>query len=120
MWHWRDSYFKALRDIASAAAVRDSWEAYASYCTLLGQGLRKPALTTLDGFVAEFAQQPFSQRRDFVAWLLPLASKSEASHMLVPHPLLQGLVRPTVVEWRQSEPDSLEALRWYRLYAGGA
>ncbi|GGA88296.1 hypothetical protein GCM10011521_28330 [Arenimonas soli] len=120
MWFWRDSYFEELRAVASAAAERTEWQAYASYCTQLEKGLRKPALVTLGGFVADLCQQPFSQRRAFLAWLLPIASESKASHMLVPHPLWLGLVRPSVVEWREREPASLEAHRWCRKYGGGA
>ncbi|GGA77542.1 hypothetical protein GCM10011521_14810 [Arenimonas soli] len=117
MWQWRDEYFESLRTVASQASEHSEWAGYFSYCSQLEQGLRKPALSTLKSFISSLSSQPFVARKAFVGWLLPIAATSRASHMLVPHPLWQDLVRPTVVEWLAVEPNSLEAHRWARIYA---
>ena len=112
MFHWRQDYFKTLRDIAAEASAFPEWTGYATFCSEYELGLRQQAFATLNSFIDRLERAPFAERKRFLIWLLPLAEVREGRHMLIPHPLRLRIVEPTLLEWTLVEPDSSEPHCW--------
>jgi len=109
---WRDDYFQTLRDVATEASASPEWADYAAFCTEYERGLRPQAFAILDRFIASMEYLSFAERRRFVSWLLNRADGHGGRHMLVPHPLQQRIVEPTLKEWIGVEPAASEPHRW--------
>ncbi len=116
MLHWRDDYFENLRRFASLARAIPEWSDYATFCEKYEQGLRQEAFGHLEHFIEYLEKSPFSERRKFVSWLLPRVEGREGKHMLVPHPLSNRIIQPTLCEWIVSEPESAEPHLWFGDY----
>ena len=116
MHHWRDSYFAALRDASHDAKDNAAWADYSTYCAELERGLRKQAHAALARFVHAAEHWVFEDRRQFVRWVLRRAHRQKGEHMLLPHPVLRQLIGPTLREWAELEPTSVEVRRW-RMYS---
>jgi hypothetical protein len=112
MLHWRDDYFENLRRFASLARAIPEWSDYATFCEKYEQGLRREAFGRLEHFIEYLEKSPFSERRKFVSWLLPRVDGVEGKHMLVPHPLSNRIIQPTLCEWIVAEPESAEPHLW--------
>jgi hypothetical protein len=112
MFHWREEYFKTLREVAAEAAAVPEWAEYATFCTEYEKGLRQQAFTTLDGLIHRLERAPFVERKRFLVWLLPRAEGRRGRHMLIPHPLQLRIVEPTLLEWTMVDPNSSEPHRW--------
>jgi hypothetical protein len=110
--HWRANWFPVLRGVAQEAAQHESWAEYGRYCEQLERGLRKQALVTLGAFVEQIERAAFVDRRAFVSWLLHHVDGTRAAESLVPHPLRQRVVQPTLAEWLTAEPRCSEPHRW--------
>ncbi len=112
MWHWRDEYFKTLRDVSAGAARSPEWYEYARFCSEYECGLRREAFTTLDRFILRLEREGFSERRRFVSWLLNTTNGVQGQHMALPHPLRVRIIEPTLIEWTAVEPTCSEPHRW--------
>jgi hypothetical protein len=112
LFYWADSYFKKLKEVAEEARENSAWADYALFCENYERGLRSQAFAILERFVVVLAASPFSERRDFVSWLMQRVDGVEASHRLMPHPLYNRIVKPTLEEWIVVEPESSEPHRW--------
>ena len=112
MLHWRDHYFENLRRVASLARAIPEWSGYASFCEKYEQGLRQEAFGRLEHFIENLEESPFLERRRFVSWLLPRVDGVEGKHMLVPHPLSNRIIQPTLCEWIVAEPECAEPHLW--------
>jgi len=112
MLHWRGDYFENLRRFASLASAIPEWSDYASFCEKYEQGLRQEAFGCLEHFIEYLEKSPFSERRKFVSWLLPRVDGVKAKHMLVPHPLSNRIIQPTLCEWIVAEPECAEPHLW--------
>lgn len=107
--------FEALAEAAEAAQSDSAWEGYADYCRLREQGLRKPSLRRLDAFIAALAPAPFERRIPFVRWVLLEAKRGDHpgyGMLLLPHPLVERFVVPTLLEWAEREPKAAEPEFW--------
>lgn len=112
MHHWRQDYFKTLREIGDAAGSVPEWAGYASFCFEYERGLRPRALAILEQFISGLERSPFQRRRAFVSWLLLRTEGRAGRHLVVPHPLQIRIVEPTLSEWTIVEPGSSEPHRW--------
>lgn len=112
MYYWRDSNYRGLLDVAEAAEQWPRLARYAEYCRLREQGLRKPAFQAIRTFIAEAQGWPLAERTEFVDWILTIAFHEREIYDLIPHPLRQDLIEPTLREWRSSEPDHPAPYRW--------
>jgi hypothetical protein len=107
--------FEALAEAAEAAQSDPAWEGYADYCRLREQGLRKESLRRLDAFITALAPSPFERRLPFVRWVLLEAERGDHPSngmLLLPHPLVERLVVPTLREWEECEPQAAEPAFW--------
>ena len=112
MWHWRDDYFKTLKELSATAAKVPEWADYATFCSQYEHGLRTQAFGILETFISKLERLSFSDRRRFVSWLLAATDGAPGQHMAVPHPLKIRIVEPTLVEWTAVEPHCSEPHRW--------
>ena len=69
MHFWRKDYFESLRELTADAIRFPEWSDYFAYCEHLERGLRREALSKLDGFVSSLLATSFDERRRFVSWL---------------------------------------------------
>lgn len=112
MRHWREDYFRMLRDLSATASRVPQWADYAAFCSEYESGLRSQAFATLDTFIRKMQRAPFSERRHFVSWLMTSTHDAPGRHMAVPHPLRVNVIEPTLLEWTVVEPDCSEPHRW--------
>lgn len=100
----------AVRAVAQEIAGTPAWGDFAAYCDLRGQGLRKPAHAALDRFLEATRGWSFDERRAFTTWLAETSARVFAKAVLMPQPLLERLVRPTLEEWVDLKPSEAEPL----------
>jgi hypothetical protein len=112
MHYWRKGMFEALQAAASAAEGIPEWRDYATYCRLRERGLRKKSLESLEAFLGRLVDSAFEQRLAFVCWVMPRADSASNGDLLIPWPLYDRLIRPTLLEWSQRRPAEPEPQYW--------
>jgi hypothetical protein len=115
MHFWRKDYFQTLKEVAAEAATRSQWSEYGAFCQEYERGLRREAFTILNRLISSLERASFSDRRDFLSWLLPKADSKEGKPMLITHPLHIRIVEQTILEWtivdhENSEPQEDERI----------
>jgi len=116
MWYEDKANFEGLRAIVVSIADRPELHHFAQYCQYQEQGLRKQALNVLTQFIEQVGTWPFARRQRFVDWLLTIQFQHPAIHQLIPHPLMEQVVRPTLVEWSHHDPRDPVPLRWRGIF----
>jgi hypothetical protein len=118
MYYWNKDNFEGLEDIARS--LRDSTDVkdFSDYCRLRAEGLRKQAFGALTRFLFQALNWEFEERRNFVDWLLTVQYNNPRVHQLIPQPLKEKLVEPTLIEWTQYQPESPIPHRWRGVYFG--
>jgi hypothetical protein len=96
-----------LRALADRIAERPRWQMFAQYCRLRAEGMRVEALVTIRSFVAIAETWALEDRVALCLWLAD--HHREAGNLIVPQPLLVGLVVPTARQWAQVAPDAADA-----------
>jgi hypothetical protein len=112
MHYWRKGMFKALQAAADAAEGIPAWRDYATYCRLRERGLRQQSLHSLEAFIGRLVDSDFEQRLAFVRWVMPRSDSTSDGVLLVPRPLYDRLVGPTLREWSQRRPTEAEPHFW--------
>lgn len=112
MYYWRNNAFQSLTEAASHASAFHAWHEYAQFCELLGKGLRKDALAHLVAFVKQAVNWPFSEKKEFISWLYHFIQERSDTFLLIPHPLYEEFINPTLAEWTEREPENGEPHRW--------
>jgi hypothetical protein len=107
--------FGALRDAADGAEAVPEWGGYAAYCRLREQGLRQQSLDRLNAFIADQGGTDFECRLAFVRWLMPRADDASDGDLLIPQPLYDRLIRPTLEEWTLRMPQEAWPHFWLGL-----
>lgn len=85
------------------------WEAFGAYCDFRDRGLRREALRQLNAFIASIENASFSERKEFVSWLLADSPDTQA----LPHPLKTRVVLPLLEEWITREPTNSTPHFWF-------
>jgi hypothetical protein len=104
--------FEALQAAASAAEGIPEWRDYATYCRLRERGLRQESLDSLEAFLGRLVDSAFEQRLAFVRWVMPRVDSASNGDLLIPWPLYDRLIRPTLREWSQRRPTDAEPHHW--------
>ena len=112
MHHWRDNAFHSVTEAASCASNFPAWIEYARFCESLDRGVRKQALDHLASFIKQAAIWPFAEKKEFISWLYTFIQEHTDTYLLIPHPLYEEFVKPTLVEWTEREPITAEPHRW--------
>lgn len=111
MAFWNKEQFELLNAIAEDSSLPSDWSGYREYCGTRARGLRGPAFKQLNEFIADARRWPSADARTFVAWLMALPQSGWA----VPHPLLEGIVKPVLREWKAEEPTCALPHLWLGL-----
>ncbi len=111
-WYWREKNFEGLRTVAIEAAKNPDTVLYSEYCELREKGLRKEAFQKLTQFINRACTWDLDKRFYFVDWLENIRYNNEEIYDLIPHPLYQMLVQPTLLEWIETNPDDPAGYRW--------
>ncbi len=112
MWYWNDNNLEGLLAVAESIADDPTLQDFAQYCHYREQGLWQEAFRALAQFIAQVGRWPFPQRKRFVDWVLMIKFRQPHIHQLLPHPLIEGIIRPTLMEWSQVDPRDPVPLRW--------
>lgn len=107
----------ALLNIAYLARKNTAWQAYAQYCTMREQGLRKQSLAQLNEFIKQSTAWTYDEKVDFVKFLFPLIESSpDVTDGAMPHPLSKQLLQPTLQAWCSTEERDSAPFRWLGTY----
>lgn len=108
--YWRSQAFKGLAEAAEATSRDSDLAEFTEFCRLRERGLRRQALTVMDGFIGKARAWPLDKRQSFIRLLMSLYTTD--GNMLMPHPLLEGVVLPSLKQWTQEAPADAEPWRW--------
>lgn len=108
----------ALLTIVGNAALRSpKWVDFAYYCFNREKGLRKEAFKYLDNFLKSIDSWVFQDKIEFIDFLFSYIDTVEKSdYKLLPQPLSDELVRPTLEKWCETERLNGLPFRWYGQY----
>ena len=120
MHYWNQDNFEGLLKLAGELEKTQELRPLAEYCVLREKGLRRKALEQLDGFLDEAARWDAEMARRNVLIVLEAAAHTPETHQFMTHPLLMGLVCPTLEQWTCDEPSAVEPLRWLGLLRSDA
>ncbi len=102
----------ALIFLAAEAKKEDSWLNFSRFCELRGQGVRAAAMEHLDKFVEAAATWSFEKRRAFSQWVLWRSRKFRDDRAVLPHPLREQIIVPTLRIWCDTLPGEAEPHLW--------
>ena len=112
MWYWNQQNFEGLVAVADSIADQPQWARFAEYCRLREQGLRPQAMESITELIAEAARWSDNSRRLFADWIYSTSMRNPEVHQLIPTPLNQQLLVPTLHEWAAAEPSLAIPERW--------
>ena len=102
-----------LRSFGLKSQKHALWTDYAAYLMLQDQGLRADAFKRLAAFLTQAQTWSFDRQRAFVAWLCDQVYRAnDADSRVMPTPLAQQLVLPTLHAWTEQEPHDPVPHRW--------
>ena len=97
--------YSRLKQAAGNAATNDLTSAYAPWLSAKGAGLKAQAKAALTAFLTIASAWPHDQRRAFVRWLDEASVDFDDRRAMTPHPVMTGLVRPTLNDWVATQPN---------------
>jgi hypothetical protein len=118
MHYWNRDNFEGLDAVAEEAKASTIPSGFALYCRLRAAGQRGKALDALRGFLVEAQSLSLEERKRISWWLLEAQVRSPMVHQLLPHPLLKGLIEPTVEACIAKWPGDAAAHRWQGFVSG--
>ncbi len=118
MWYWNQQNFEGLISVADSIADQPQWKLFAQYCRLREQGLRPQALQAITRLIAEAASWTENARRQFADWIFATSLRIPEVHQLIPTPLKQQLLVPTLLRWAASESSNGTPERWLGFATG--
>lgn len=110
-FYWRKDWFESLSKISSAD-TDELWNDYKAYCEFQEKGIRKIAFKHLNTFIDSICREALKNRMLFVRWIMPLAHSSPNFGQLLPHPLIEKLIKPTIKESLGLHPSDPDLLFW--------
>jgi hypothetical protein len=112
---------ECLRAITAEASAKEAWSAYARYCRDREAGLRRQAFQHLETFLASAKSWSFDQRSEFANWLCSRINEFGESDScgLIPRPLAEQLVVPTLREWAARDTTDSIPCRWLGMFFSG-
>jgi hypothetical protein len=111
---------ESLQLAAASPRERPAWSDYAAHCEDRERGLRPQALAHLDRFLATARSWSFDDRREFVDWLCwRRAEHQRDGYGLIPYPLAEELVVPTLNEWTAQASSDASPHRLLGLFFAG-
>ncbi|MEM9007689.1 MAG: hypothetical protein AAGE59_29710 [Cyanobacteria bacterium P01_F01_bin.86] len=101
----------------SAKALRHDRRLHllAEYCDRRIEGVRKEALQLISDFVSNMQDEPIPAKRGIATQLLEIWFAHSRLETLMPYPLVQGFLLPTLHDWIAAEPNNAVPRRWLGL-----
>jgi hypothetical protein len=112
MWYWRKGNHEGLLNFAEKIQNEPDLDLYAKYCFLREKGLRKQAFQNLNNFISSALSWSLEKRFQFVDSLHHVLNENEEIYDLIPQPLDNRIVQPTLLEWIKVNPDDPSGYRW--------
>ncbi len=107
----------ALLTVGNSALKNADWTDYAKYCLDREKGLRKEAFKRLEKFLKSTENWSTEKKIEFLKFLFPFFETVEdADYGPFPQPLSDKLVKPTLIEWCETEKSDGNPFRWYGKY----
>jgi hypothetical protein len=125
---------EAMTLLAAKARSEPSWGPYAEWCGARANSLHERAATIAVQFAEAARHWPFAERKQFTLWVVQSTGlameqcgnsqfKSRFSTggpgLFAPRIVVDAVVQPTLVEWRDAEPGNPEPYFWLGLYDDG-
>lgn len=115
-------------EIAAELKHKPAWKAYAEYCELRGQRQNEAARVAAERLLEDARSWDFETRKRFSRWLMDSTGRvmercgrsrySIGGQSLVASPeVIKALLLPTLVEWRNKEPNNPDPHFWLGIYA---
>ena len=99
-----------LLKIGHEAHKRKKWQPYSQYCYLRSEGFRLQAFHRIGEFIQHASQWCLVDRTEFVRWIKSIERYNPELYGLIPHPLQEKFLQPTLEEWTRVEPENPEPL----------
>ena len=107
----------ALLTVRTSALKNPEWIDYADYCFDRERGLRKQAFKHLDRFLKSTENWTIERKIEFLKFLFPFFEKfKDADYGPFPQPLRDILIKPTLINWCETEKSDENPFRWYGKY----
>ena len=104
-----------LKRLAAEAELNPQYRLFAEFAALRAQGVRQGALNRLARFLELAPLWSFPERLGFVRWLLGRSRQFSDSTVVLPQPIREVLVVPTVREWATASPELADPFLWLGL-----
>ena len=112
MQYWRKTDFISLKEVIEISKGYPHWLGYTQYCVAKEKGLRKQAMQIMEEFIRSMNQKPIRVRIDFTHWIEEMQFKYNDSVGLIPYPLHEEIIAPTLEAWKKKEPQDPVPYRW--------
>ena len=110
-----DGDMNALIFLAAEAKKEEEWHDFSRFCQLRGQGVRAVAIKHLNKFLQVAAPWSLEKRLAFSKWVLWRSRKFKDDRVVLPHPIRERLIVPTLRNWLDTSPGEAEAHLWLGL-----
>jgi hypothetical protein len=101
-----------LAFLAAEARKTEAWYDFSRFCELRAQGVRAAALEHLNKFLQVTASWSLEKRLAFSKWVLWRSRKFQDDRVVLPHPIRERLIVPTLRSWSDVSPGEPEAHLW--------
>jgi len=100
-----------LARIAEVMRADERTALFATYCEQREKGLKKPALRSLNAFIAEYKTWPLPSQREWLNRIMKMHLANPDVRHLLPHPLKQAFVI-VLREWVEADLSEPAPCRW--------
>jgi hypothetical protein len=101
--------------LAAEAKKEDAWLEFSRFCELRGRGVRAAAMEQLGKFIQAAVAWSFEKRLAFSQWALWRSRNFRDDRLVLPHPIREHLIVPTLRMWREASPDAPDPHLWLGL-----
>jgi hypothetical protein len=101
--------------LAAEARKEELWFDFSRFCEFRGQGVRAAAMEHLNKFLQAAAPWSLEERLAFTKWVLWRSRKLQYDRVVLPHPLREKLLIPTLRSWSEASPSAAESHLWLGL-----
>ncbi|MEM7172363.1 MAG: hypothetical protein AAF530_19505 [Pseudomonadota bacterium] len=117
---WNQDNFQSLAKLANLLEQDTQLALLASYCRLREEGRRKEAFQALEGFLDKVKTLSLERRYQIANEILEAKETLPQAHQFMSQPLWERLIKPTINQYLDKNPDCLSALRWHGIYSNSS
>ena len=101
--------------LAAEARKEEEWHDFSRFCEFRGRGLRTAAMEHLNKFLQVAGGWSLEKRLAFSKWVLGRSRRFQRDRAVLPHPIRERLIVPTLRSWSEASPSEAEAHLWLGL-----